>query len=224
MKRLCCSVCIFDKNEPLGCKATQLKWAVEELVMSMPVIGDALYPYGLTKCEWFEQKLQEMPVKEVEMNTNDDMISRGAAKIEIRKLMLEIADTPLVDEYTSKLASKLGELVMKKLDELPDAPEQRKLLQKNQLLERKRAALLAALRQADQDCAFCAGSKVNQEACEAADYGCESCDAICICRACRGNSNWSWCGMREEKDGSNLDNCSCCPSDGDDTGVHLGGE
>ena len=53
------------------------------------------------------------------MKTNDDMICRSAAKTEIRKLMLEVADTPLVDEYTAKLATKLGELVMKKLDELP---------------------------------------------------------------------------------------------------------
>lgn len=158
------------------------------------------------------------------MNNANDLICRSAAKTEIRKLMLEVADTPLVDEYTAKLATKLGELVMKKLDELPEAPEQRKLLQKNQLLERKHTALLAALRQADQDCAFCAGSKVNQEACEAADYGCENCDAVCICRACRGNSNWSWCGMREENDSSDLDNCSCCPFDGADTAVHLDSE
>ena len=122
MKHFCCSVCFFNKNETLGCKATRLKWVVEELVMSMPVIGEMLYPHGLTECEWFERNLPERPDREVEMNTDKkSLIYRDTLKNEIQKVLLEVADTPLIDEYTSKLAVKLGTLVMKKIDDAPEA-------------------------------------------------------------------------------------------------------
>lgn len=49
---------------------------------------------------------------------NNDLISRNALKTEINKTILEIADTPMPDDYTSKLALKLGKLMIKKIDEI----------------------------------------------------------------------------------------------------------
>ena len=42
-----------------------------------------------------------------------------AIKRELRKVMLEVADTPLSGEYASKLTIELGNLFLKKIDEAP---------------------------------------------------------------------------------------------------------
>ena len=52
---------------------------------------------------------------------NNDLISRKALKAEINKTILEIADTPMWDDYASKLALKLGKLMIKKIDEMQAA-------------------------------------------------------------------------------------------------------
>ena len=56
----------------------------------------------------------------------DDLISRNVLKNEIHKTLLEIADTPLRDDYTSKLALRMGELILKKIDEAPAVLHMRK--------------------------------------------------------------------------------------------------
>lgn len=61
---------------------------------------------------------------------------------------------------------------------------------------------LADLKKADMGCNFCANSRKDAP-CDAADCDCSICTEDCICKTCRDNSNWSWCGadMRGNEDG-----------------------
>ena len=50
---------------------------------------------------------------------NDELISKAALKKEIQDVVLTVADTPLSNDYTSKLIMKMGELFRKKIDDAP---------------------------------------------------------------------------------------------------------
>lgn len=50
---------------------------------------------------------------------NSDLISKAALKKEIQDVVLTVADTPLSNDYTSKLIVKMGELFRKKIDDAP---------------------------------------------------------------------------------------------------------
>lgn len=50
---------------------------------------------------------------------SNELISRAPLKAEIHKTVLEVVDTPLPNDYASKLAVKMGELMMRKIDEAP---------------------------------------------------------------------------------------------------------
>lgn len=56
----------------------------------------------------------------------DDLIRRSVLKNEIHKTLLEIADTPLPNDYASRLALKMGELILRKIDEAPAVLHMRK--------------------------------------------------------------------------------------------------
>lgn len=54
------------------------------------------------------------------------------------------------------------------------------------------ARLTKALHKADIDCDHCKHNHGGE--CENADFDCMTCDCDCICKSCRDNSNWEWCG------------------------------
>lgn len=47
------------------------------------------------------------------------LIDANALKNEVLHAVFEVADTPMPNEYASKLALKMGELIQKKIDEAP---------------------------------------------------------------------------------------------------------
>ena len=47
------------------------------------------------------------------------LIDAIALKNEVLRVVLEVADTPMPNEYASKLALKMGKLIQKKIDEAP---------------------------------------------------------------------------------------------------------
>lgn len=55
----------------------------------------------------------------VGVEMNDELISKAALKKEIQDVVLTVADTPLSNDYTSKLVLKMGELFRKKIDDAP---------------------------------------------------------------------------------------------------------
>lgn len=47
------------------------------------------------------------------------LIDANALKNEVLRIVFEIADTPMPNDHTSKLALKMGELIQKVIDEAP---------------------------------------------------------------------------------------------------------
>lgn len=49
-----CKGCLFDAHETIGCTAQQLKWAVEDLKMQIPIVGEYYSKQGHSDCPFFE--------------------------------------------------------------------------------------------------------------------------------------------------------------------------
>lgn len=53
-----CLMCMFDKHEIMGCAAQQFRWAVEDLIISFPLMSKVIKDKSL--CKHFE------PVEDME--------------------------------------------------------------------------------------------------------------------------------------------------------------
>ena len=61
-------------------------------------------------------------------------------------------------------------------------------------------AAIADLKAVDIDCKMCAHAGQYNDVCESNDCNCIYCDADCICRSCRNNSNYQWRGLQKGND------------------------